>query len=164
MPKGKSRTIKSRNEKISSRKKKGIGKMISDAMKPSKSFKEAAGIVGTVLGPGKVFKGAKTIKQAADAVRIKKAAIRAKALSKAAGKGKDAGKERIKKALKGNRATTKSPGRATPAAVAKIEKGFSKSAMDKALKAKKQERVTKEASKKLTAKRKAQQKRMDKKK
>jgi hypothetical protein len=126
---------------------------IEDTQKLSKSFKEAAGAAAAIAGPGKF----KSIAQAAKAVRIKKAKRKADILSKK----KDVGRERIRRSETGNRATT------DRGALAKSKadpKAFSKESIDKGVAELRRKRATKEAAQKLTRKRKAQQKRIDKKK
>ncbi len=79
----KKKGIKGRNAKISSRKKpRTMAQRIAETQKLSKSFKEGLGVAATIAGPGKVFKAAKTIKQAANAVKIKKAKRKADILQK----------------------------------------------------------------------------------
>jgi hypothetical protein len=106
------RTIKSRKEKISQRRTsvKAKGKQIG------KKFREE--VLPNLVG-GTISKGAKTIKEAANLMKIKRAKIKAKAK---AVKRKDAGKERIKRSEKGIRATTKR--KADPAKKKRIADAF----------------------------------------
>lgn len=158
-----SRSIASRSEKISSRKKKprSVAERIADTQKLSRSFKEAAGAVGAVVGPGKFAKGFKTIKQAADAVRINKAKRKAEILAKKQARAKAA------RSTKGIRLPVQGrpkPTEAQEAIKKKMDDFFSKENIAKRSAADKQARETKAAAQKLTRKRKAQQKRIDKKK
>lgn len=63
-PKSNRRTIAGRKERLSAAKgkAKSVMDIINKSMKPSRSFKEAAGVAATVAGPGKIFKAGKVLK------------------------------------------------------------------------------------------------------
>ena len=167
----KRKTIKSRNEKISSgrsesKSKSSRQKLERDAVRATnKAIGVSTGKAGTS------FKPFRSIKAAANAVRIKKAKRKAEILSKKkaptpslAEKG-TAGVARMKKAFSGNRATTK-PGLSAEQKALRDKMGreFSPEAIAKRTAKMRRDREVKLARQKMTAKRKAQQKRMDKKK
>jgi hypothetical protein len=183
MPKKKNRTIADRKERLTSAKKKAksVSQMIDESMKPSRSFKEAGAIAIGALGPGKIKKAGKVASKAKDLIqaqlrrrevlrkaKVEKAVRRVKnrvAEGKVLTKG-GKGAARIKRSETGNRATTGTRKLSSAQEAEKKALGdeFSPAAIAKRSKLAKQARETKAAAKKLTAKRKAAQKRIDKKK
>jgi hypothetical protein len=173
-------SIAARKEELRApKKKKNRFNPLQDSIdKPlSKSFKEGLALGTAALGPGKFAKAggkvAKMVKRLSGG-GSKRQSVRVKGARKSAGERiekrkaatKTPGQQRVSEAHKGNRAVTPEATKVQRAAAErkKLEKAFDPKDMAKDLERRKRLRQTKEAAKKLTAKRKAQQKRIDKKK